>query len=173
MTINPHDKFYRLTVRGRKGSASNGDALWECVCICGNIAVVRACKLRNGNTRSCGCLLKEHCRKLKKKKIHGHASREGKTPTYRSWQHMVERCTNPNSDNFRFYGGTGIRVCKRWLKFENFLKDMGTRPTGTVIGRHGDTGNYTPSNCSWQTHKESQATRRGKQGWQQRTEALL
>jgi hypothetical protein len=54
------------------------------------------------------------------------------------------------------YGGAtpAIRVCRRWLKFGNFLADMGDRPSGTSLGRHGDVGIYKKSNCSWQTRTE-------------------
>jgi hypothetical protein len=84
---------------------------------------------------------------------HGH--RKLRTPTYRSWQAMKERCFNEKSIGYKRYGGKGITVCERWKNsFENFLADMGERPEGKTIDRIDHTGNYEPSNCKWSTRKE-------------------
>jgi len=64
---------------------------------------------------------------------------------------MVQRCTNPKAQAWRNYGGRGIGVCERWLKFENFLADMGERPIGLDLDRINNDGNYEPSNCRWTT----------------------
>ncbi len=85
---------------------------------------------------------------------HGHAGRNGFSPTYHSWACMVQRCTNPKRVSYKDYGGRGIRVCKRWLKFDNFLADMGERPAGTSLDRRNTNGNYCKSNCRWATNKE-------------------
>ena len=87
------------------------------------------------------------------KTIHGHAA-DGWSPTYRSWMSMKDRCNNPHNVRYYRYGAIGVRVCKRWTEFENFLADMGVRPRGTTLGRIGDTGNYEPGNCEWQTPNE-------------------
>jgi hypothetical protein len=76
-----------------------------------------------------------------------------KTPTYESWAHMIQRCTNPNADQFPYYGGRGIRVCPAWQKFENFMADMGVRPEGTALDRIDPDGNYEPANCQWSRNK--------------------
>ena len=73
---------------------------------------------------------------------------------------MLQRCTNPRSSGYYLYGAKGVKVCDRWIVFENFLSDMGERPEGTSIGRLGDIGNYEPGNCAWQTPTEQGATRR-------------
>ena len=73
---------------------------------------------------------------------------------------MLQRCTNSNRDNYKHYGGRGITVCDRWLKFENFYADMGDRPEGTSIDRIDVNGNYEPRNCKWSTHKEQCINRR-------------
>jgi hypothetical protein len=75
---------------------------------------------------------------------------------------MWTRCTNPNVDNFKRYGGRGIKICKRWKRFENFLADMGKRPKGKSLDRINANGNYTPSNCRWATPIEQRHNRRKK-----------
>lgn len=74
-----------------------------------------------------------------------------KTPTYQVWAQMWQRCTNPRNPEYKNYGGRGIRVCRRWEKFENFYADMGMKPKRRFIDRRNNDGNYTPSNCRWAT----------------------
>jgi len=71
------------------------------------------------------------------------------------WWSMHDRCYNPNNTNYLDYGGRGIKVCKRWFKFENFKKDMeNTCAKNLSIDRINNNGNYQPSNCRWATTKE-------------------
>jgi hypothetical protein len=67
---------------------------------------------------------------------------------------MLTRCRNPNREDWPRYGGRGIDVCARWLRFENFLEDMGLRPEGTTLDRKDTDGNYTLDNCKWSTPLE-------------------
>lgn len=67
---------------------------------------------------------------------------------------MIQRCTNSNNSGYRNYGGRGIQVCERWLKFDNFYADMGDRPSGMSLDRKDVDGNYEPSNCRWRTLRE-------------------
>lgn len=73
---------------------------------------------------------------------------------------MLSRCRNPKCDRWKYYGGRGIQVCRRWLKFENFLGDMGARPVGKTLDRIDVNGDYTSSNCRWATAAEQRANRR-------------
>lgn len=80
--------------------------------------------------------------------------------TYYSWKSMIARCNNPNATGYKNYGGRGIKVCKRWLKFENFLKDMGKRPKNKTLDRINNNGNYKPANCKWSDNTEQNRKKR-------------
>jgi hypothetical protein len=81
--------------------------------------------------------------------------RPKQTPEYRCWSRMIQRCTNLKHSSYYNYGGRGITVCKRWLKFKNFIADMGIRPTPKhSIERKDNSKGYQPSNCKWATRFE-------------------
>lgn len=78
-----------------------------------------------------------------------HRLRQAIDPTFRTWRAMLQRCHDPKHHNYRYYGGRDIRVCERWLVFQNFVDDMGERPQGTTLDRISSTGDYHPNNCRW------------------------
>jgi hypothetical protein len=82
------------------------------------------------------------------------------TRVYHVWEAMLARCFNPRNANYPDYGGRGITVCERWLKFENFYADMGDPPLGRSIHRIDNDGNYEPENCEWATQSVQNANRR-------------
>jgi hypothetical protein len=89
-----------------------------------------------------------------------------KTPTYVSWKAMRARCRDENNASWPQYGAKGITVCERWQTFENFLADMGERPSlDHSIDRRDETGNYEPGNCRWLTRAEQNARRKDPGGW--------
>lgn len=88
------------------------------------------------------------------------------TITWKSWQSMHERCEDARNASFYLYGAMGITVCERWFDFENFLEDMGERPSKDhSIDRIDPKGHYEPSNCRWLTRAEQNARRADPGGW--------
>ena len=127
---------------------------WLCLCDCGRKTTLSSTQLRLGRTTSCGCFRKQW------PLTHGHTANGKWSPTYRTWKAMMTRCHNPSSPQYFKYGGSGIVVCKRWHKFENFLADMGERPAGKTIDRYPNpSGIYKPSNCRWATPKQQRHNR--------------
>lgn len=108
-------------------------------------------------TRSCGCLSRE----TTARRNHRHG--ETANPAYVPWVAMLQRCTNPRRDAFRWYGARGIVVCERWRDFAAFLADMGPRPSPShTIDRINPDGNYEPGNCRWATWAEQRRTQRNR-----------
>lgn len=78
-----------------------------------------------------------------------------------SWLSMVQRCNTKSSTSYADYGGRGITVCSRWRKFDNFVEDMGVRPSSLhTLDRIDSNGHYEISNCRWSTAKAQARNRR-------------
>lgn len=149
-------QFNQLTVMvfaGRKPRI--GGAFWRCQCTCGNQVIVRTGDLKKGQ-QSCGCLGSRN--KIgDNNRTHGMSG----SPIYAVWSSMLHRCELPSDTNYPKYGAKGIKVCERWQKFENFLADMGPRPSSEYsIDRKESTGDYTPDNCRWATVSEQNRNKR-------------
>lgn len=161
--LNMIDGVYgRLTVL-RPAENRQSRAAYHCRCACGAEIVAKGELLRNGTTKSCGCLRRELGQEMGKKTSlrHGEGSNGKESAEYRTWTAMKSRCANPNHCNYPHYGARGIRVCERWQGYENFLADMGRRPSdGHSLDRIDSNGNYEPGNCRWATRMEQSGNQR-------------
>lgn len=153
-------KFGRLTVIERHHqNTSAGKARWKCACVCGSYKVVISDSLLSGRTVSCGCYRDEILAE-QQKLHHGHSRRGLTTSTYRIWADMLKRCTNSKHWAWKYYGGRGIKVCRRWFDFRNFLIDMGTRPKNLTLDRINNDKGYHRENCRWATRTIQARNRR-------------
>jgi len=143
-------KFSRLTVVSEV-LPRKANRKWNCICDCGEKRAVWQSGLLSGATQSCGCFHRD--------RLTTHGMRY--TSTYRIWINMRVRCENPKDPFYKDYGGRGIRVCNRWEKFENFLADMGPRPSlRLTLDRKNNDGPYCKKNCKWSTASEQAKNRR-------------
>lgn len=115
---------------------------WRCRCVCGVERVVEVKRLRSGRSESCGC---QRIRTT---------TRPGSERAI--WRAMIGRCYDPDNSSYPEYGGAGIQVCRRWSIFENFLADVGCRPSPKhSLDRYPNRGgDYEPNNVRWATASE-------------------
>lgn len=130
------NKYGKLTVIKYDHTDKKQGAYWLCACDCGLTTVVKGNRLRNGKTKSCGCMKHEWAKHLGEVQGAKNANRlramnktdehrrQAKTAAtthdgthehlYRIWAHMRERCSDPNGDHSQWYHDKGIRVCEEW-----------------------------------------------------------
>jgi len=137
---------------------------WFCRCSCGAERIVKGDTLKNGRSKSCGCLHKEmigtYARTILKRKNTQHG--KSRSREYASWNQMLQRCHNPKNPTYKRYGAIGVTVCQRWRDgFEAFLSDVGQCPTEEhTIDRIDVFGNYEPGNVRWATDEEQRLNQR-------------
>lgn len=150
--------FGRLTVLNFHGYQGKS-RLWLCICDCGVYSKVSTGALNAGKSLSCGCLNRERTA-ISNSTTHPQIKHRMKgTSTYNIYRSMRDRCYSKKNVSYPRYGGRGIKICKRWMKFENFLKDMGIRPEGMQLDRIDNNGNYYKKNCRWVTPRENSNNR--------------
>lgn len=145
-------KFGQLTVITEDGKIGKGNFIaYICLCDCGKAIRTRGSSLSSGHTKSCGC-------NNPRRTTHN----QSRTNDYRIWVGMHARCNSgPDSDYYKNYASRGITVCDRWKIFENFIADMGPRPSSKhSIDRINNDGNYEPKNCRWATVKQQRSNTR-------------
>ena len=132
-------RFGRLTVLQR---ATSGKRVpWSCKCDCGAVVVCAQADLRRGDTTSCGCAKRDVT--VARNYRHGLTD----TPTYLKWKSMRRRVQQPEAAGNACYAN--VTICRRWARFETFLKDMGEAPAGYSLDRINNNKGYSPSNCRW------------------------
>lgn len=148
--MNKGDRFHSLMFTGnieKRGYQTYG----EFVCDCGNLKMIRVGRVKNGNTKSCGC------KAGKQKNPYGLTEQDYKK-LYNAWWNMKNRCTNQKSDHFYAYGERGITVCSEWENPKTFIAwavRNGWNPSLTIERKNVDKG-YSPGNCEL-ISKEKQA----------------
>ena len=165
------NKYGKLTVVDRAPNNKHRCAMFICNCECGNVVVVRGTSLRNGKTKSCGCLQKE----LARNTIQKYNCSEAYIPPtnykhgmahsrlYNIWNKMIQRCTNQNADNYCYYGGRGILVCDEWKNDFSAFKEWALTngyDDSLSIDRKNPEGNYCPENCKWSTKTDQARNKR-------------
>jgi hypothetical protein len=150
-------KFNRLEVIKLEKYIGGGKSIWLCLCDCGNKTIVVGSSLKNGHTRSCGCMKREN----------SITHRKSYSYVYQIWNNMIQRCTNIKNKEYKNYGGRypKITICDRWNpkrggSFKNFYEDMGDPPVGYEIDRINNDLGYYKANCRWVTQKEQARNRR-------------
>lgn len=137
-------KFHMLTVLSDNGS------ICLCLCDCGEEITIKRRYSLDKSKMSCGCLLKPK-----------YGVCVDDLPEYKNWQKAKQRCYDKNNNRYYSHGARGIKMCERWLVFDNFYSDMGKRPTPKhSLDRIDVNKDYTPENCKWSNLNEQARNKR-------------
>ena len=161
--------YGEIIVVHQDGLNQRNKMVYTCQCSCGEI--MHKTKALLHHVQSCHACTVERSRPVRSaaQTHHGHAKGRG-LPTYNSWLHMKDRMLNPNSDAYGNYGAV-LTLDPRWLKFENFLADMGPRPENTSIDRIENNKGYYKQNCRWATRLVQNQNRTPSSEWKNRSVA--
>ena len=144
-------RFGRLVVFEMGPRNKQNKIQWLCKCDCGKTTLVCGAKLKNGHTKSCGCLREQNTGKMFTK------HNKSMSTIYHVYYGIKGRCYNPKNSVYRYYGGKGVTMCEDWrndfMAFYNWAIANGYKD-GLTIDRINSNGNYEPSNCRWVTQKE-------------------
>jgi hypothetical protein len=164
INIASGQRFAKLTVIGRsQRKDSKRTVFWDCRCDCGNLCTASGPRLRNGTSKSCGCLKIEALR-IKATK-HGGTAPGAMRRLYRIWTGMKARCTNPNVVSWQYYGARDIAVCIEWQRDFTIFRDWALTngyQQGLTIDRKDNGRGYEPDNCRWATSREQRINQRPK-----------
>ena len=155
----PGERHSRLTFVRENGKTLAHKLIGVFRCDCGVEKDIVLADVRSGRTQSCGCLNRDNVVATFTK--HGEAATGSKSAEYKVWEGLKNRCRKESGRDWENYGARGITVCERWGVFENFLADMGRRPSPEhSIDRINNDGNYEPGNCRWATDFQQQRNTR-------------
>lgn len=144
-------KYNQLEVIKLDHIDKNHTCYWLCKCDCGNFKVINGNKIKNGNTKACGCMRGKTTKYNNQNK-----------KLYKKWQHMISRCYNKNDVSYKNYGERGIKVCEEWKDYDNFaLWSIHNGYSESLeIDRINVNGNYEPKNCRYITNLANRRNKR-------------
>lgn len=129
-----------------------GRLKWLFKCECGVEKIQFSSNVTLGKSTSCGCQRGTHNMSY--------------IPEWQVWYSMVHRCTKEQSHAYQGYGGRGITVCDRWMSYDNFILDMGSRPTKKhQLDRIDNNKGYCKDNCRWVLSLDNVRNRRDSKYW--------